>query len=84
MAEIASRDLRNDTRGVLARVEAGETVTITVSGRPVAEIVGLARRPRWTSRRDFAAGLGRHRADPGLRTDLEALTAAETTADLPW
>jgi len=33
---VASRALRNDTRGVLRRVEAGEHVIITVNGRPVA------------------------------------------------
>ncbi len=36
MSEVASRELRNDTAGVLRRVRAGEDVTITVSGRPVA------------------------------------------------
>jgi prevent-host-death family protein len=38
MAEIASRELRNDTRRVLARVEAGELVTITVNGRAIATL----------------------------------------------
>ncbi|MCH9721898.1 MAG: type II toxin-antitoxin system prevent-host-death family antitoxin [Actinomycetia bacterium] len=35
-AEVASRDLRNDVAGVLRRVEAGEVITITVKGEPVA------------------------------------------------
>ena len=38
MAEVASRELRNNTRAVLDRVEAGEAVTITVDGRPVARL----------------------------------------------
>lgn len=32
MTEVASRELRNDTRGLLRRVEAGEDIVITVDG----------------------------------------------------
>lgn len=39
MAEVASRTLRNQARSVLERVAAGEDVTITVDGRPVARVV---------------------------------------------
>ncbi len=48
MTEIAARELRNNTAGVLRRVEAGEQVTITSRGRPVAELrpVRLRRRHR--------------------------------------
>lgn len=38
MATIASRDLRNHTRSVLDQVAAGDTVTVTVNGRVVAQI----------------------------------------------
>ena len=38
MADVASRDLRNNTRALLERVEAGESITITVDGRPVATL----------------------------------------------
>ena len=38
MADVASRDLRNNTRALLDRVEAGESITITVDGRPVATL----------------------------------------------
>jgi prevent-host-death family protein len=37
--EIASRELRNDTAGLLRRVEAGETVVITRRGKPVADLI---------------------------------------------
>ena len=47
IAEIATRELRNDTRAVLARVEAGEPVTITVNGRAVAVLEPLRTRRRW-------------------------------------
>ena len=39
------RDLRNHGGEVLDRVEAGERVTVTRNGRPVAELVPLPRRP---------------------------------------
>ena len=36
---VASRELRNDTAGVLRRAGAGESVVITVNGEPWREIV---------------------------------------------
>jgi prevent-host-death family protein len=39
MEQIPVRQLNQDTAGVLARVEAGETVEITSRGKPVARIV---------------------------------------------
>ena len=82
MAEIASRDLRNDTAGVLRRVEAGERVTVTVNGRPVAELVPLPRAGRRSvTRAEFLTRLKASQADPGLRDDLAEL-AGDTTDDL--
>lgn len=79
---VASRELRNDTAGLLRRVEAGERLTITVNGRAVAELVPLQRARRsWIRRDDLVARLRRAQADPGLRADLERL-AGETTDDL--
>jgi prevent-host-death family protein len=82
MSEIASRDLRNDTAGVLRRVQAGENITITVRGRPVAALhsVGSQRR-HWLTRAELLARLPVSQADPGLRDDLAAL-AGDTTDDL--
>jgi prevent-host-death family protein len=37
--EVASRELRNDTAGLLRRVEEGETIVITRRGKPVADLV---------------------------------------------
>ncbi len=82
MGEIASRELRNDTRGLLRRVEAGEDVVITVDGRPVAVLRPVGQRPRWVNRAEFARRILRQ-ADPGLAGDLRAL-AADTTDDLEW
>jgi prevent-host-death family protein len=82
MAVIASRELRNDTAGVLRRVESGEEVTITVSGRPVALLTRLSPPRRgWLPRGEFLARLSGAQADPGLRADLARL-AGDTTDDL--
>jgi prevent-host-death family protein len=79
---VASRDLRNDTAGVLRRVQAGERVTITQNGRPVAELVPLRRSGRsWIGRAELVARLRGAQADPDLRADLERI-AGETTDDL--
>ena len=82
MTTIASRDLRNHTAEVLRRVADGTPVTVTVSGRPVAEIRALrSGRSQFLSRADLLDVLRRHQADPGLRDDLDAL-AGDTTDDL--
>ena len=81
MTDVASRDLRNRTRALLDRVEAGESITITVDGRPVATLEPVGRRPRFMARDQFARDLLAHRADPALRAELREL-APETTDDL--
>jgi prevent-host-death family protein len=43
MAEVSIRDLRNHGGDVLDRVEAGARLTVTRSGRPIAELVPLRR-----------------------------------------
>lgn len=79
---MATRELRNDTAGVLRRVEAGESVVITVRGRPVADLVPHRRdEPRWMPREELIPLLEKYSADPGLRDDLERL-AGDTTDDL--
>lgn len=83
MTDVASRELRNNTRAVLARVEAGESITVTVNGRPIATLKPIARRPRSMSRQEFTRRLLPAQADPGLRTDLQRLNP-DTTDDIPW
>ncbi len=82
MTEVASRELRNGTAGLLRRVQEGEDITVTVNGRPVARLVAYepARR-RWVSRGELVRRLRHARADPGLRDDLAEL-AGDTTDDL--
>ncbi|WP_409331875.1 type II toxin-antitoxin system Phd/YefM family antitoxin [Trujillonella humicola] len=71
---VASRELRNDTAGVLRRAAAGESVEITVNGEPVAELGPLrGRRPHWTSGTALAERLARSQSDPALSEELRGL-----------
>lgn len=55
---VPQRELRNNPGAVLARVEAGEELTITVRGRPVADLVPTSEAGRRSrSVAAFAAGL---------------------------
>ncbi len=69
-------------RAPLDRVAAGEHITITVDGRPVATLVPPEPRHRWMLREAFAARILGQQADPGLTADLGEL-APDTTDDLP-
>ena len=82
MRTVASRELRNQTRSLLERVAAGEEITITVGGRPVARLIPVAQRRRWMSRDAFNRQILVHSADPDLARDLAEL-APDTTDDLP-
>jgi prevent-host-death family protein len=82
MTVVASRELRNDTAGLLRRVQAGEDVVITVNGEPVAQLTALrVSRRRWLPKAELVARLRDAQADPGLRDDLARL-AGDTTDDL--
>ncbi len=82
MTDVASRELRNDTAGVLRRVGRGEELTVTVNGRAVARLVPLqVARRRWLSREDFVQQILPAQADTGLRADLDALGLDETVGD---
>jgi prevent-host-death family protein len=82
MSEVASRELRNQTRALLDRVAAGERITITVDGKPVARLVPPEPRQRWMHRETFVAHILGHQADPGLKADLVE-PAPDTTDDTP-
>lgn len=45
MAEVSVRDLRNHGGEILNRVAAGEALTVTRDGEPIAELRPLPRRP---------------------------------------
>ena len=52
MTTIPQKDLRNKIGEVLRRAEAGEELTITVSGRPVAQL-GPLRAREWIDSADL-------------------------------
>jgi len=82
MTDVASRALRNNTRALLERVEAGEEITITLDGRAVAILAPVGRKRRWMPRDEFVRSVLRHQADPGLR-DLLREMMPDTTDDIP-
>ncbi|HVW47815.1 MAG TPA: type II toxin-antitoxin system prevent-host-death family antitoxin [Solirubrobacterales bacterium] len=71
METIPQKELRNNVGEVLRRAEAGEELTITVSGRPVA-VLGPVPRAHWVpgSRLAELSALG---PDPGFEKDLELM-----------
>jgi prevent-host-death family protein len=73
---IPQKELRNNVGEVLRRAEAGEEFTITVAGRPVAQL-GPAAKRRWVSGADLA-GVFRTPAPKTLAEDLEKVPAALT------
>lgn len=82
MGTVASRELRNHTRQILKRVEAGEDITITVDGLPVGRIVPISRKSRWLPRDALLRHLALALPDPALLDELAEL-APDTTEDLP-
>lgn len=70
--DVGVRDLRNRTAEVIAAVEAGERVTLTVRGAPVADIVPHARRTRWLDGAWLEEELIEAAADPALADELDA------------
>jgi prevent-host-death family protein len=62
-------------------VRAGERVTLTVRGEPVADIVPHGGRTRWLAGPWRQAQLEHRAADSGLRDDLDAV-AGQTLAGL--
>jgi prevent-host-death family protein len=55
--DVSVRELRNHTRRVIAAIEGGERVVLTVHGRPVADIVPRHERSERRSSERFVADL---------------------------
>jgi prevent-host-death family protein len=70
---IGVRDLRNRTGQVVDAVKAGEPVTLTVHGEPVADIVPHGHRARWLSGVALREQLRDRAADPALERELDTL-----------
>lgn len=78
---IPQRELRNNVGAVLRAVEAGETFTVTVRGRPVARLVAPGDGPRVEVDRATLLGILSGPVDDDLAAELDA---AEAPLDDPW
>lgn len=73
MDAVTIRQLRNEGGRVLERVERGESLTVTRSGRPIAQLVPLPRPPLTTAElKRRMANLPPMDAD-ALRRDIDEL-----------
>ncbi|MBS1847193.1 MAG: type II toxin-antitoxin system prevent-host-death family antitoxin [Actinobacteria bacterium] len=81
MGDVTIRELRNQTRRILERAHTCEAITITVDGRPAAELHPLTPEPRFCDPETFVSTILTLQADPGLAADLAEL-APDTTDDL--
>ncbi len=79
--DIGVRDLRNRTSQVIDAVRAGERVTLSVNGEPVADIVPHGRRAPWLSGARLRQQLEGRAADRGLRDELNEI-AGQTLDEL--
>ena len=79
MTTIQQKQLRNEVGDVLRRAEAGEEFTVTVAGRPVAQIVPL-RRNTWAPAAQLQ-DLLKLPPDPTLAADLHRFQAGLSD---PW
>lgn len=83
--DVSVRELRNHTARVIAAVEGGEPVVLTVHGRPVAEIVPRQlrseRRPSELLKADLAA-VSRLAAELDVASDATDFDVGLTTEDM--
>jgi prevent-host-death family protein len=83
--DVSVRELRNHTARVIAAVEGGEAVVLTVHGRPVADIVPrherAERRPSELLLADLAA-IGRLAGELDVQSDASDFDAGLTTDDM--
>ena len=85
MASIPQRELRNNVSEVLRRAERGERMTITVGGRPVAELGPVAGAARPAAPGRLRAILADAPVDAEWRADLERMRREEEAAARdPW
>ena len=71
LREVSIHELRDRTDTVLAAVQAGERLTLTIDGEPVADIVPHpARRSPWVPVGELRRIRHEARADPRLLGDL--------------
>jgi len=82
--EVASRELRNDTAGLVRRVEAGEKIVITRRGKPVADLVPHQKEHgRWLTPAEVMEIRELASADPTWGAELAEMRAAEKLDPIP-
>lgn len=85
MTVIPQGKLRNEIGAVLRRAEQGERFTVTVAGRPVAELGPLPGARALAAPERLAAILAETPPDPGFVEDLRQMRREdEETARDPW
>lgn len=75
MATIPQKELRNEIGAILRRAEAGERITVTVSGRPVAQL-GPIEPGVWVDS-TAVSSIWRTAAPTGLGHELASLNDGE-------
>lgn len=84
--DVSVRELRNHTARVVAAIESGEPVVLTVHGRPVADIVPRTVRSERRSTEAVLAGLGgiaALAAELAVESDPADFDTGLTTDELP-
>jgi prevent-host-death family protein len=85
MAVIPQGKLRNEIGAVLRRAERGERFTVTVAGRPVAELGPLPGARSLAHPESLAAILAETPPDPGFADDLRRMRQQDReSARDPW
>ncbi len=85
MTVIALRQLRNEVSAILRRAEAGERFTVTVDGRPVAQLAPLAGTARPVTLDALQQALAGVPADPDWLSEAQAEREREReNAAEPW
>lgn len=79
MKDVGLRELRQHASDVVRRAEAGETITITVSGRPAA-VLGPSSRSTWRTYEEIQ-DIFSTSTDPEWEHDLHAFEQIPTD---PW
>ena len=79
--EIPQRELRNNIGAVLREVESGHPVTVTVRGRPVAELVPVSSKKEHLSPAEVERIVRDAPLDEGFAGDVEAV-AGDTIDEL--
>lgn len=75
---VSIRELRNSTSNVVAELEAGERLTLTVNRRPVADILPhIEERDPWVPSSELRRIVNEASADPGLLDDLADIRGSE-------